>query len=147
MEYNRPVVVSLITPAKMQAYATVTGIDNQQVAIQVNGVSAVVPLSVVGAIWTGDFIFIWSPPPGYTEPFSEEYSGPMVKWLAQQFAELDGQDSLLAEETFNSALLQRVKIFQKNNQLLDDGVVGLKTLLKLNERLNKAKTLATAVEG
>ncbi len=143
MEYNRPVVLSMITSAKMQAYATLVSIENQQASVQRDNTLSVVPLSALGEIWTGDFMFIWSPPPGYTEPFSVEYSGPMVKWLSQQFAELDEQDSLLAEDIFNQALLQRVKIFQKNNQLLDDGVVGLKTLLKLNERLAKAKVLVS----
>ncbi len=143
MEYNRPVVLSLITPAKMQAYATLVSIDNQEAVVSLNNETTTVPLSILGELWTGDFMFIWSPPPFYTDPFSEEYSGPMVKWLAEQFAELDGQESLLAETTFNAALMQRVKIFQKNNQLLDDGVVGLKTLLKINELLNRAKTLDT----
>ena len=150
MEYNLPVVLSLVTPAKMQAYATLVAIDNQQATVSLNHKISSVPLAMLGELWTGDFLFVWSPPPAYTGPFSQEYRGPMVKWLAEQFAELDGQSSLLAEETFNSVLLQRVKIFQKNHQLLDDGVVGLKTLLKINERLNKAKTLqavsTTAVE-
>lgn len=152
MEYNRPAVLSMITAAKMQVYVTLVAIDNQQATVQLNNQIVEVPLSAIGEIWTGDFMFIWTPPPGYSKPFSAEYSGPMVKWLAQQFAELDDQNSLLAEATFNAALVQRVKIFQKNNQLLDDGVVGLKTLLKLNERLNKATTLNpltdnTATEG
>lgn len=142
----------MITAAKMQVYVTLVAIDNQQATVQLNNQIVEVPLSAIGEIWTGDFMFIWTPPPGYSKPFSAEYSGPMVKWLAQQFAELDDQNSLLAEATFNAALVQRVKIFQKNNQLLDDGVVGLKTLLKLNERLNKATTLNpltdnTATEG
>ena len=147
MEYNLPVVLSLITPAKMQAYAILIGIDNQQATVSLNDQISSVPLAVLGELWTGDFLFVWSPPPAYTVPFSIDYNGPMVKWLAEQFAEIDGQSSLLAEDTFNSVLLQRVKIFQKNHQLLDDGVVGLKTLLKINQQLNQTKTLpAVAAE-
>jgi general secretion pathway protein A len=143
IEYNRPAVLSLITPAKMQGYAILVSIDNQQATLLLNGESEVVPLSILGTLWTGDFMFIWSPPAEYSDPFSEEYSGPMVKWLAEKFAKLDGQDSLLAENNFNAALAQRVKIFQKNHQLLDDGVVGLKTLLKMNEKIDAIKTLDT----
>lgn len=141
IEYNRPVVLSLITKSKMQAYATLIAIDNNQAVLSHNGKITTLPLSLIGEIWTGDFIFIWQPVEFYTAPFSEDYNGPIVKWLAQQFSEIDGQENLLADQTFNAALSQRVKIFQKNNQLTADGVVGLKTLLKLNEKLGLATTL------
>ena len=117
MEYNLPVVLSLVTPAKMQAYAILTGIKNQQATVSLNHQISSVPLTILGELWTGDFLLVWSPPPAYTGPFSTEYSGPMVKWLAEQFAEIDGQSSLLAEDSFNSVLLQRVKIFSKKSSI------------------------------
>ena len=40
----------------------------------------------------------------------------------------------LAGQRFNSALEQRVKLFQSNAGLEADGVVGVQTLLRLNER-------------
>jgi general secretion pathway protein A len=141
LEYNRPAVLSLITKSKMQVYTTLIAINNDQAMLRLNGKTITLPLSIIGEMWTGDIVFIWQPAEIYTAPFSKDYNGPLVKWLAQQFALLDGQKKLLADKKFNAALTQRVKIFQQNNQLTADGVVGLKTLLKLDEKLGRATPL------
>ncbi|MEH6557589.1 MAG: AAA family ATPase [Oceanicoccus sp.] len=141
MKYNRPAVLSLITTAKNQAYAVLIHIDNQQATLSYNGEKIDVPLALLGELWTGDFTIIWHPADSYENPFSENFRGPVVTWLAEKFAQLDGQSQLLSHEEFNAVLAERVKIFQRSHQLQDDGVVGLMTLLKLNEQLGVAKTL------
>ena len=55
--------------------------------------------------------------------------------VAALFAQLDGQSLPLATRRFNAALEQRVRIFQRQNSLREDGFVGVMTLLKLNELL------------
>jgi general secretion pathway protein A len=55
--------------------------------------------------------------------------------VAQLFAQLDKQPQPLAGTRFNRALEQRVRMFQKQHALIDDGLVGVQTLLKLNEQL------------
>jgi general secretion pathway protein A len=59
----------------------------------------------------------------------------VVALVAQLFARLDAQPTPLAGRRFNRALEQRVRLFQQQNTLVDDGVVGVQTLLKLNEQL------------
>lgn len=140
-EYNRPAILTLITPSKLQVYTTLIAIDGLTATVQVDGQASSISLEELGTMWTGEFQFVWLTTKDYSVPFSTEYKGPLVRWLAQQFASLDGQSKLLAEQVFNNALLQRVKIFQANNQLQADGVVGVKTLLKLSEQLGEAVTL------
>ncbi|MFA7554899.1 MAG: AAA family ATPase [Spongiibacteraceae bacterium] len=144
-EYDRPVVLSLITPEKMQAYITLVEVRDNNAIISNNGVKSILPLASLAKLWTGDFIFIWQPSEFYITPFSQEHSGPIVKWLADKFSELDHQAEPLSSEVFNDDLLTRVKIFQRNHHLKDDGVVGLKTLLKLNQELGLEKTLISKV--
>lgn len=139
--FNRPVVLSLVNSAKMQSFAVLIGFEGDQGLLQFSNTQQLVSLQALGKAWTGSAILIWFSPSHFTSPISEGASGPMVEWLAQSFAALDDQDQPLANTVFNFPLSQRVKIFQKNNQLKDDGVVGLKTLLKLNERLKDTKTL------
>ncbi|MEE8057259.1 MAG: AAA family ATPase [Pseudomonadales bacterium] len=141
LAYNRPAVLTLITRSKMQVYATLVAVKNGQAILSHNGETSSMSLHQLGEIWSGDFIFIWQPAAFYTGPIAIRSQGPMVKWLAEKFAELDGQKTLLAEQTFNASLQQRVNIFQQENLLQADGVVGLKTLLKLNEQLGPVKTL------
>lgn len=140
-DYNRPAVLTLITPSRLQAYTTLIAIDGLTATVLIDGQKSSISLEELGAMWTGEFQFIWLTTADYTTPFSTAYKGTLVTWLAQQFAALDGQSKLLAEQVFNDALLQRVKIFQANNQLEADGVVGVKTLLKLSEKLDEAITL------
>lgn len=141
LDYNRPAVLRLITPAKMQVYVTLLAIDNKQAILQRDNKTISLPLTTIGEMWTGDFLFIWQPSKLYTAPFAEGAQGPIVAWLAQQFAQLDQQPTLLADQTFNAALGQRVKLFQAQHQLQADGVVGLKTLLQLNQQLGLEPTL------
>ncbi len=74
-------------------------------------------------------------------------SGAVVEWVAGRFATLDQQDTPLAQQRFNRALQQRVELFQRAHGLRSDGVVGLRTLLKLNESLDAPVTLNTSGSG
>ncbi|WP_101758623.1 ExeA family protein [Oceanicoccus sp. KOV_DT_Chl] len=139
--FNRPAVISLITAEKLQAFAVVLAIKDSEATLVYQQTITTVPLSVLGPLWTGDFLFFWQTSEDYRSPFAKDYTGPMVRWLAEKFSELDQQPTLLAEQVFNEALSQRVKIFQQQYQLQADGVVGLKTLLKLNELLAVEPTL------
>ena len=47
---------------------------------------------------------------------------------------------------FTAALEQRVRIFQRDNDLTDDGVVGEQTLLRLNEQSGVDISIAAAIE-
>ena len=70
----------------------------------------------------------------------------MVAVVAQRFAELDQQPKPLTFRAFNRALEQRVRLFQQQHGLVEDGAVGVQTLLKLNERLGVDVTSAQARE-
>ena len=139
--YNRPAVLTLITPAKMQHYLVLTGIDDNQANVVFQGQQQTVDLETIGTLWNGEFLFLWQPESFYTGPIGLNDSGPMVNWLAQQFASLDQQDTPLASDSFTPQLAQRVKIFQQNHQLEADGVVGVQTILKLQEQLGTTQTL------
>jgi general secretion pathway protein A len=146
--YNRPAVLTLVTTSRKRLYATLIAIDNNEAVLSHdNGLQSKMSLDQLGQIWTGEFLFIWQAAPHFTRPIGFNDSGPMVKWLAGQFAQIDEQDTPLANDTFNLALKQRVKMFQDEYNLESDGLVGLKTLLKINEVLGISKTLAVQSES
>ena len=64
--------------------------------------------------------------------------------VANLFAQLDGQPQALSGQSFNAALEQRVRLFQREQGLDDDGLVGVQTLLKLNESLGIDPTATAA---
>jgi general secretion pathway protein A len=142
--YNRPAVLTLISPAKFKRYAALIALDPKQATLLIDGQQQLVDIDQLGQLWTGEFTFLWRPAADYSGPISLGASGPMVSWLAEQFARLDNQATPLASTTFSEPLQQRIKIFQRQHQLQDDGVVGLKTLLALNARLGIDATLIPA---
>ncbi|MDG2443067.1 MAG: peptidoglycan-binding protein, partial [Luminiphilus sp.] len=60
--------------------------------------------------------------------------------VARLFATLDQQNKPLTAQRFNAALVERVRLFQAQNGLTADGVVGAQTLMKLNDVLGKGVT-------
>jgi general secretion pathway protein A len=132
LEFDRPAVLALVSPARFVSYAVLVAVEgNDGVLLQPQG-RLRVPLAQLGPQWRGDFELIWRPPGSYSGPVGLGDRGPVVTWLAQTFASLDGQAQPLAADEFNAALEARVRLFQRQFNLSDDGVVGLKTLLKLN---------------
>ncbi len=139
--YNRPAVLTLATPAKMQVYAALAGIEGDKARlVSANGYRDL-GLAELGELWTGQFLFVWKPPAAYQGPLGLWDSGAMVVWLARQFANLDNEDATLADDVYNRALEQRVKLFQQTVGLEADGIVGVNTLLRLNEALDVADSL------
>lgn len=139
--YNRPAVLTLVNPAKIKHYAALIALDDKQATLFKDQQPHTLPLTELGQLWTGEATFIWQPVNGYNGPVARGNQGAIVKWLASQFARLDGQATGLADQQFTERLEQRVKIFQRDHNLEADGVVGLKTLLAIQEQLDLATTL------
>lgn len=144
-DYNRPAVLTLLTPSRLLRYVVVMGFDDDHVFLRTAQGTQSRPLAELGKLWTGEALFFWRTHRDYAGPFSRNDRGPLVAWVAQQFAALDHQTHSLSDGEFNNALLQRVILFQQANGLQADGVVGLKTLLKLNERLESPITFISAL--
>lgn len=145
LRLNRPAVLRLITPAKQEFYAALVGLDEQRATLRFQGNLHSVSLTELGPLWTGDITYVWRKPESFIEPVGPGVEGPIVGWIARQFAELDGQEEPLADTLFNEALTQRVRIFQRSHKLRDDGVFGVRTLMVLNEVRGVDKTLQDLV--
>ncbi|MDQ2075181.1 ExeA family protein [Marinimicrobium sp. ABcell2] len=139
---DRPVVMTLITPERRRAYTTLTGLDEEHALLFTEGESRKIPWSELATLWTGDVQYLWYRPPGYGQSIAPGQSGDSVRWLAEQFAQLDNQSEPLTRSTYNARLKQRVEIFQRQQRLDDDGIVGAMTLQRLNQALGLEKPLS-----
>lgn len=145
---NRPVLLTLVTPEKFRAYGVLTGLTPREAYLRdAAGKRHTVSLAELGELWNGQVLYIWHKPPGYVDGGAIGLGdrGPLVRWLGQAFAQIDGQATSLAQDRFNQALEERLKIFQRNNGLQVDGILGQKTILRLNEHLGLDTPLV--VEG
>lgn len=141
-QINRPAVLTIVTPARYTGYVVLVALKQGEAWVRVGGDVQRVSMESLGTLWNGEFTFVWRPPPAYSEAVGVGSSDPLVGWVAQQFSFLDGQTAPLARERFNTQLQQRVKLFQRSQNLKDDGVVGMQTLLRLNEVLGLEKSMS-----
>ncbi len=138
---NRPAVLSLTTKSRQAGYVALIGMDDQNALLLINGETKSLSLETLGGMWTGEFVFIWRRPDSFEGPVGLGSNAPIVTWVAQRFAGMDKQAAPLTTGVFNQALQKRIKIFQRSHNVVDDGLISLPTLLKLNEVLSIEKPL------
>lgn len=143
-DFNRPSLLVLRNAATQVRYAALVGMTPTHARLALTDHIEDVPLDELGKQWSGQFIFLWHPPADFQRPLAVGDRNAVVAWVALRFAEIDEQRDVLAGDKFNEALAERVKLFQREYRLRDDGVIGVQTLLKINERLGIDKTLDNA---
>ena len=143
---DKPLLLDVITQDRFSAGVMILGItDTTAWTLSRNGVIEV-QLADLATYWTGRYRFLWRVPKGFQSSLSLGQEGDVVTRVAALFARLDGQLEPLAVDRFNFALQQRVRLFQREQELADDGVVGLQTLLRLNAELGVDVSAAEARE-
>jgi general secretion pathway protein A len=140
----RPMVLEMVSPERFAGSAILLEIQGRVALLKSGQGFETVNLAELAPYWTGSYQFFWHPPMGFSEPLSKGDRSATVAEVAKMFALLDGQSQYLTESLFNTALERRVVMFQNQHDLTGDGVVGIQTLLKLNESLNLDVTSAVA---
>ena len=141
LSVNRPAILTLNMPSRNSAFIALVSVTGNNATILYDGEEHIVSLDEIGSYWTGEYVIIWQKPEKFDKAIGIGSSGPLVRWLAEQFAKLDQQTSPLADDRFNKQLESRVKIFQQQYGLEDDGLAGMKTLLRLSEALGQEQPL------
>lgn len=142
--FNRPMVIKLITPARFERYLPLVGLNETTAFVVAEDEIESVLLADIGSQWTGDYEFIWQPN-YYETPIGPGSVGEVVTWIAEKFAQMDNQTTLLAQDRYNERLNQRIQFFQTQMGLEADGIVGMNTMLRINEQTGKAITFKTPV--
>ncbi len=132
---DRAGILTIVTEGRQQAYIALVGLQDNTGWVQSSTGVYTVNLQQLGRMWTGDYLYLWRKPTGFSKTIGKGVKGPIVKWVAESFAVLDQQTAPLTQEFFNEQLQERVKLFQQTHSLKADGFVGLQTLLKLNSEL------------
>jgi len=140
--FNRPMILSLVNHNKFKSNALLIGLqDNYALIIDTKKNRTIVDLEELGPLWTGEAFYAWKKPKNYVEPLSIGDTNDTIAEVAAQFALLDSQTRPLTARRFNRALQERVKIFQREHNLTPDGILGERTLMKINETLGLSITL------
>jgi general secretion pathway protein A len=91
--------------------------------------------------WFGEFMLLWRPPSGSVVSLRLGSEGPVVAWLRNSLAAIDGRYASedLQSEIYDAELEQIVRRFQREHRLDIDGLAGQQTQIIINSLL--------AVEG
>jgi general secretion pathway protein A len=141
LDINRPAILILKNDNGENYYLNIIEIEGDQAHVIHKKGRSILAIDEIQQQWSGDFIYLWQPPSGFSDYIyfnSNEY---LVNWLANAFSIIDKRKELLSKGQFNSLLKQRVILFQKQNNMEEDGIAGIKTVLRINEQLGVAKTL------
>jgi general secretion pathway protein A len=129
--YNHPVILLLNDGTGASHQVVLTGLDDEQARLDLGG-PRTVGIGELSRYWLGDFVMLWRPVSSPVKPLSEGMRGAQVRWLRQSLQRLHGeQDAAPVSDLFDDQLTTLVREFQRQHQLVVDGIAGLQTQIAL----------------
>lgn len=137
-QYNRPVVMELETPGDETLFATLVEMDNRRATMDIAGKTVVVSRKYLMQIWNGKFTLVWKQPPEFDQDIHPGYRGGAIRWLSSTLDKIDASAQQDIGEVYDGFLQDRVIAFQKREGLVPDGIVGIRTVIHMNNRIDNS---------
>jgi len=132
-QFNRPAVLTLYDDSNQRQYITLLTLKKDSAVIVISGATQHIELQQLLFYWKGEFSLLWRKPPGYDDLIRPGSAGKAVLWLSKRMNEINPKPELSQRSYYDKALVKQVKAFQAKVGLNDDGVVGIKTLIQINQ--------------
>lgn len=137
--YDRPAILEFTLETGQKRHALLVGMDHGYPVLRSStGVDSSYRLEDMLKYWQGYYMILWkSPLSGGMNGIYPGQSSPNVLWLREQLDRIDGEDSreVAQPQFFDRQLVKRVKRFQRDHHLIQDGIVGPKTIIYLQNSL------------
>lgn len=138
-DLNRPALLKLQSEKEGIYFAVLTGLEQGRAFLILGAETKQVGLATLGSLWSGNFILLWRPPPGYQDSIRPGRRGPEVQWLAEQLALFNKQPLPNPPvEEYGDLLARQVKAFQFSHGLIPDGIAGVQTIIRLDAAAGNA---------
>ena len=107
-----------------------------------------IPIAKFSQQWQGDYLMLWQAPAGYTKAlYPGSSNSVLVRWLLTELQKTQPEVAhLITGGNYSIALAEYVKRFQQEQGLKPDGILGVQTILALNQLRNGQPTLQTMAE-
>jgi len=129
--YNHPAILLLHDGGGATHQVVLTALDDEQARLDLGGRQAV-SLGELSRYWLGDFVMLWRPASSPVKAISSGMRGPQVRWLRQSLQHLHGvQGDAAVSDVFDAELAGEVREFQRQHQLVVDGIAGVQTQIAL----------------
>lgn len=128
---QRQVILEFSLADTQKRYALLTGTRHGEPVLLFNK-QHTFALQDILPFWQGYFLLLWKPPLADTMTIFLHQKSPDVFWVRQKLDQIDN-NAIHVEDPFyfDNNLEMRIKRFQRQSQLYADGVVGPRTMIKL----------------
>ncbi len=139
--FNRPAVLNVIDSSGRAHQLLLAGLDGGQARIDLGGAQREIGIGDLARGWFGDYVLLWRPAAGGSQPISLGARGGRVKWLRDSLRRVNGlPEENAASDRFDQSLATLVEEFQRKNRLTVDGIAGVQTQVALDAALNDGAT-------
>jgi general secretion pathway protein A len=139
-----PALLALVDAQRFESTALLVGTDGENAILGSPSGLHQRSFAELATEWTGVAWRLWRTPGGVQRSLQRGDQGEDVAAVAALFARLDGQSEPLTDSLFDARLEERVRLFQRQQGLRADGVMGENTLRALSQALGDAMSFAEA---
>lgn len=138
--FDRPAILLLTVAGGRRVPVLLYGLKGDTARVELDGVRMDVPMSELERYWFGEYRLLWRTPPGGSTVLRPGDRHPDVRWLRERLGRLLGQRAVAPDPAhFGQGLKQLVQLFQQQQQLDADGVVGARTFIHINNLLHEGR--------
>jgi general secretion pathway protein A len=130
---NRPAVLKLFDDQNRTFYATLTALNGETASLLTGTETRDISIKDIDSHWLGEYTLLWQIPPNFQGHIQPGKENTLVPWVNKHLASIQGRTiQPKGNMVFDDELVQQVKKFQLNEDLITDGIVGTKTIIHLN---------------
>ena len=132
---NRPAMLTLVDDASRSRYVVVTQLDYEAATLTFQGLSKRIGIADLTRYWYGENVVLWKPilADATLLPGTRSES---VLWLRDSVQRVLDQTLTSVDPLhYDDALVEKVREFQRREQLKVDGIVGVETQIALQAAL------------
>ena len=139
--FNRPAVLNVIDSTGKAHQVVLAGLDDEHAQVDLGGAQREVGIGDLSRSWFGDYVLLWRPAAGGSQPLALGARNARVKWLRDSLRRVNGLPAeTVPNDRFDPELVTLVEEFQRKNRLAVDGIAGVQTQVALDAALNDAAT-------
>ena len=139
--FNRPAVLNVIDSAGRAHQVVLAGLDDEHAQVDLGGAQREVGIGDLSRSWFGDYVLLWRPATGGSQPLALGARSARVRWLRDSLRRVNGLPAEpVPNDRFDPELVTLVEEFQRRNRLAVDGIAGVQTQVALDAALNDSAT-------
>ena len=130
---NRPVNLKFTTGQTGDFWGTLIAVEGHSVVLQFGDNQVRIEKKLLNPLWQGEYQLFWKKPLGYYDAIGRGSQGEVVGWLIDNIKIIDGIE-FSSPSVFNSEVEEWLRLFQIENGLVDDGILGKHSVMMINNQ-------------